>query len=52
MLQKIFLRKKTAILDELCSNRGYHRKHAIRVLRKFKRFRKPEIKKRGKKTCL
>ena len=55
-LETIFLRykrssreEKTAILNELCSNRDYHRKHAIRVLRKSKRFRKPEIKKRCRK---
>jgi len=33
--------EKTAILDELCSNRVWHRKQAMRILRKFKRFRKP-----------
>ena len=55
-LETVFLRykrasrkEKTAILDEFCSNCGYHRKYAIRVLRKFKRFSKPKIKKRGRK---
>jgi hypothetical protein len=39
-LETVFLRykrasrkEKTAILDEFCSNCGYHRKYAIRVLR-------------------
>ena len=29
--------EKTAILDEFCTVCKYHRKHAIRVLRDFKR---------------
>ena len=41
-------REKTAILDEFCATCGCHRKHAIRVLRRFKRFTKPKAKKRGK----
>lgn len=41
-------KEKTIILNELCHNCGYHRKHAIRVLNHFKRFRKPQPKKRGK----
>ena len=41
-------REKTAILDEFCATSGYHRKHAIRVLKGFKRFTKPKTKKRGK----
>jgi len=40
--------EKTAILDEFCATCGCHRKHAIRVLRRFKRFTKPKAKKRGK----
>lgn len=36
------------ILNEFCLNCGYHRKHAIRVLNKFRRFSKPEPRKRGK----
>jgi hypothetical protein len=40
--------EKTVILDEFCATCGYHRKHAIRVLKKFKRFTKPKAKKRGK----
>lgn len=42
------LKEKTLILDEFCAISGYHRKHAIRVLRKFKRFRKPRVQKRGR----
>jgi hypothetical protein len=40
--------EKTAILDEYCATCGCHRKHAIRVLRRFKRFTKPKARKRGK----
>lgn len=40
---------KSAILDEVCQNLGYHRKHAIRVLRTFRYFTKPKPKKKGKK---
>jgi hypothetical protein len=40
--------EKTTILNEFCATCGCHRKHAIRVLRKFKRFTKPKAKKRGK----
>ena len=40
--------EKTAILDEFCATCGCHRKHAIRVLKGFKRFTKPKAKKRGK----
>ena len=39
--------QKTLILDEFCATLGYHRKHAIRVLRKFKRFRKTKTKRPG-----
>lgn len=41
-------KEKTLILDEFCLNCSYHRKHAIRVLRSFRRFTKPKPKKRGK----
>jgi hypothetical protein len=41
-------REKSTILDEFCLNCGYHRKHAIRLLKNFKRFAKPKYKKRGK----
>lgn len=42
------LKEKTAILDEFCSNCGYHRKHAIRLLNNFRRFTRPKPRKRGK----
>jgi hypothetical protein len=41
-------REKTAILDEFCATCGCHRKHAIRVLKRFKRFTRPKPKRRGK----
>ena len=41
-------REKTAILNEFCATCGCHRKHAIRVLKRFKRFTKPKTKTRGK----
>lgn len=41
-------KKKTLILDEFCAACGYHRKHAIRLLRTFKRFTQPKRKKKGK----
>lgn len=54
-LETIFLRykqatrkQKTLILDEFCATLGYHRKHAIRLLRKFKRFHKPKTQKPGR----
>jgi len=54
-LETIFLRykqatrkQKTLILDEFCATLGYHRKHAIRLLRKFKRFYKPKTQKPGR----
>jgi len=40
--------EKTAILDGFCAICGCHRKHAIRVLKRFKRFTKPKPGKRGK----
>ena len=40
--------QKTKILNEFCEICGYHRKHAIRLLSKFKRFTKPKIRKPGK----
>ena len=39
---------KTLILNEFCATCRCHRKHAIRVLRRFKRFTKPKPRKRGK----
>jgi hypothetical protein len=40
---------KVAILDEFCATCQYHRKHAIRLLRKFKRFTRPKPRRRGPK---
>ena len=40
--------EKTALITELCTTCKWHRKHAIRVLSKYKRFTKPKSKKRGK----
>jgi hypothetical protein len=40
--------EKKKILDEFCATCGYHRKHAIRVLRGYKRYTKPKKKKPGK----
>lgn len=48
--KKVSRREKTKILDEYCATCGCHRKHAIRVLRGFKRFTKPRARKRGKPT--
>jgi hypothetical protein len=39
---------KTLILDEFCATLGYHRKHATRVLKKFRRFRKTKTKRPGR----
>jgi hypothetical protein len=41
-------KEKTIIIDECCAICGYHRKHAIRRLKGYKRFTKPKAKKRGK----
>jgi len=41
--------QKHLILDEFCAATLYHRKHAIRLLRGFKRFTKPQPKPRGPK---
>jgi hypothetical protein len=55
-LEVIFKRYKRAtktqkhlILDEFCAATKYHRKHAIRLLRGFRRFTKPQPKPRGPK---
>src|SRR5512136_2040373 len=55
-IETVFLRYKKAtrpqkkvILDEFCRTLGYHRKHAIRVLRNFKRFTTPKPKQRGRR---
>jgi hypothetical protein len=54
-VEAIFLRykkasrnEKTTILNQFCTVCGYHRKHAIRLLRGFKRFTKPQPRKRGR----
>lgn len=47
--RKASRRQKALILDEFCTTCGYHRKHAIRLLRKFTRFRYPVKQKRGRK---
>lgn len=41
-------KEKTVIITECCAVCGYHRKHAIRRLRGYKRFTKPKRKKRGR----
>lgn len=40
--------EKKQIIDELCKICNYHRKHALRLLNKPKRHRRPKIRKRGK----
>lgn len=50
-------KEKSVILDEFCRNCNYHRKHAIRLLKKHKRFTKRKPKKRGRpsiydKSCI
>ena len=45
--KKASRKEKTAILDEFCCTCCYHRKHAIRLLKNFKRFTKPKPKRRG-----
>jgi hypothetical protein len=40
--------QKALILDECCATLGYHRKHAIRMLKRFKRFRKRKTKRPGR----
>jgi hypothetical protein len=46
--KKASLKEKTLILNEFCATCGYHRKHAIRMLRRFKRFTQPQPKRRGR----
>jgi len=48
--KKASRKKKTVILDEFCATCQCHRKHAIRILRGFKRFVKPKAKRRGRKS--
>lgn len=55
-MEKIYLRYKRAkgraekslLITELCLTCNWHRKHAIRALKNFKRFTKPKPKKRGR----
>jgi hypothetical protein len=47
--KKATRKQKTLILDEFCSTLQCHRKHAIRTLKNFKRFRKTKNHKRGRK---
>jgi hypothetical protein len=54
-LEAIYLRYKAAsreqkklILDEFCAACRYHRKHAIRLLKQFRRFSKAKHKKKGR----
>jgi hypothetical protein len=42
--------EKSLILDEFCATCRCHRKHAIRVLRRFRRFTKPKPRKRGRSS--
>ena len=46
--KKASCKERTLILDEFCATSGYHRKHAIRLLRRFRRFVKPKVRKRGR----
>ncbi len=41
-------KQKGSILNEFCATLNFHRKHAIRLLRKFKRFRKTKTKRPGR----
>ena len=43
-------KEKSTILNEVCQNLGYHRKHAIRVLHAFRYFTKPKPKRKGRKS--
>ena len=48
--KKACRKEKTTILDEFCAVCGYHRKHAIRLLRGYKRFTRAKPKKRGRRS--
>ena len=45
--KKASRKEKSLILNEFCTTCGYHRKHAIRLLKNYKRFTKLKPKKRG-----
>ncbi len=42
---------KTEILNEFCSTCSYHRKHALRLIRTFRRFTLRPLRKRGRKPA-
>jgi hypothetical protein len=42
-------RIKTVILNEFCTTCGYHRKHALRLIRSFRRFTQKSPAKRGRR---
>src|SRR5512136_207655 len=46
--KKASVKERTLILNEFCATCEYHRKHALRLLRRFKRFLKPKVRKRGR----
>jgi hypothetical protein len=46
--KKACRKDKAIILDEFCTTCGYHRKHAIRLLKKFTRYIKQPKKKSGR----
>jgi len=46
--KKASRKEKITVLDQFCTVCGYHRKHAIRLLRGFKRFTKPKPRKQGR----
>jgi hypothetical protein len=48
--KKASRKEKSKILDEFCVTYECHRKHAIRVLRKFKRFARPKPRKKGRRA--
>jgi len=41
-------KQKKLIWDEFCAACGYHRKHALRLLKKFRRFLKPKHERKGR----
>ncbi len=47
--KKASKKAKKGIPDEFCLTYGCHRKHAIRILRRYRRFSRPETRKRGPK---
>jgi len=47
--RRVSKKAKTAILNEFCSTCGHHRKHALRLIRTFRRFTQKPPAKRGRK---